>query len=138
MRVLASVTLLVCGEQAWVARRLAHGTMPGLLECAGGAVEDGESMDAAAKREVQEETGLVLDGARSKSCGLLTLPDLEVALYLVTVGLTERPRDTEPHKRNAWMLTPVARLRFEACTPGLGALAAVFCHALRAGKGAGL
>mgnify|MGYP001581101287 CR=1 FL=1 len=137
MRVLASVTLLVCGEQAWVARRSAHGTMPGLLECAGGAVEDGEDIDAAAVREVREETGLVLDQSRFKASGLLMLPDMDITLHLVTVGLTERPRDTEPHKRNAWMLTPVARLRFEACTPGLGALAAVFCHALRA-KGVGL
>lgn len=136
MRVLASVTLLVCGEQAWVARRSAHGTMPGLLECAGGAVKDCESVDAAAVRETAEETGLELDSSRFKGCGQLILPDIDITLYLVTVGLTERPRDTEPHKRNAWMLTPVARLRFEACTPGLGALAAVFCHALRAGKGA--
>jgi 8-oxo-dGTP pyrophosphatase MutT (NUDIX family) len=128
----AVVVLLVCDGKAWLARRDAHAPiMPGLLECPGGKVEEGEDVAIAALREVKEESGLALDIDRLTHRGSIWSGRARVVLYIAELGRHERPKDTEPEKRNAWQLSAVDGLKMKACTPALGALASIFMHDLR-------
>lgn len=138
MRVLGSAVLLVLGEQTWVARRTAiKPRLAGCLECPGGLWAESfgyggvETPVGTALREVREKTGLVLLPERLRYRGSLHLEELDMTLYSAELGYTERPKDTEPAKRDRWMLTHFERLRFVNCTPSLGALLAVVMDELR-------
>lgn len=119
----------------WLARRTANvSARPGLLECAGGAVREGEDPSKAAVREVREETALAIEPERLVWHGILELADLRLWLYRVELGRCERPKDTEPTKRNAWQLCNPVRLKPSRYTPGLVALVGAFADVVRANK----
>jgi len=76
-----TVGLLLIDDRGWILLQLRdeHGTYPFHWATVGGAVEPGESLEDAVRREVHEETGYRLSSTPSfGSRGLLSLPDGQV------------------------------------------------------------
>ena len=74
----------------------------------GGAIEPGETVVAAARRELREETGLDLLAARFDYWGAWAgdAPDDDTyALHYTAVCLRtdEKPTNTEPHRHSPWV-----------------------------------
>lgn len=78
------------GDQLLMCRR-AHDPGKGLWAAPGGYMEQGESIEEAAVRETEEETGVKLRPEQLDLYGILSLPDLN-QVYVTLVGrLIERP-----------------------------------------------
>lgn len=72
------------GLELWMQQRRESGPMDGLWEFPGGKIEDGETPEQAARRELAEETGLKLDSAQKTwPIGIYPYdyPDRKVILY---------------------------------------------------------
>lgn len=122
-------TLLVCDGKVWVARRKPNVEVsPGLVECPGGKMEGGETELMAARREVREETGLDIGFERFRARGQLYLNGRWCYLFMVELGRHERPKDTEPDKRDRWILTEAGGLKPKRSIASLGALCALYCY----------
>ena len=73
----ASVGMLLIDDRGWILLQLrdGRGTYPYHWATVGGAVEPGETIDAALRREVYEETGYTLSHpVRVGSRGIIVLP----------------------------------------------------------------
>lgn len=72
------------GVELWLQQRQESGPMDGLWEFPGGKIEEDESPEFAARRELAEETGLKLDSAQKTwPIGIYPYdyPDRKVLLY---------------------------------------------------------
>ncbi len=129
----AAVALLVSDGKVWLARRnVKSSVMPGLLECPGGKLNTGEPDDlATVRREVREEAGLDVEPGRFRWVGQMLVGDFLVHMYMVEVGRFEQPKDTEPEKRGAWVLSKPDGLRLKQLTPPSAALIAVMLEEVR-------
>lgn len=84
-------------------RRAGTGFFDGLFSLPGGHVEAGESVRAAAARELREETGLVVDTADLRFCGVVhRLSDTNRIDFFVAASRWQgEARVLEPHKCDA-------------------------------------
>ena len=84
-------------------RRGSHGA--GTWALPGGHLEAGETVEACARREVLEETGLTLHAPRPGPYGSDVLADAGrhyVTLFVVAEAGAGEPQRREPHKCDAW------------------------------------
>jgi 8-oxo-dGTP pyrophosphatase MutT (NUDIX family) len=90
-----------------VVRRAAWDTQPGLWELPGGKVDRGERVQRGLARELEEETGLMLAGARRISCRELISPRgrrIREHVYLVSaIGAVTL---SDEHDAYAWVESP--------------------------------
>lgn len=107
----AAIVLLVTpAGHVWLAKRKNTKVMPYEWECPAGKCEKDESFIEAAQREVEEETGLLIESWRFIPYGLLRhratgAMDVACALYMVRLTPDEfKLRHTEPDKRSIWVL----------------------------------
>lgn len=71
----------------------------------GGHLEMGETFDGCCKREVMEETGLVVDGIRFLTVvnkGIVESGDHYITLFFVADECVGEPMDREPAKHGPW------------------------------------
>lgn len=81
-------------------RQYRHAAGRTLLELCAGTVDEGETLEAAAHRELEEEIG-VRAGKLEKLCGFWVSPgflDEKMHVYLAT-GLSETAQSLDPHEK---------------------------------------
>lgn len=104
----AVIMLLAADGDVWLALRSASCAVMALQwECPAGKLEEGESYEQGALRELYEETGLRLEPVRLEPCGIVRTRgkgpmDCACALFMAQLREGEKPFDTEPHKRSSW------------------------------------
>lgn len=103
-------------KQIYMARRTAQNRpFFGMFAAPGGSVEEGETALVAAVRELEEETGLVIDATRLVSLGRrgpIVTPVEEqgsgmpyhMNYYFVNLRVDEIPKCLEPAKQGKWQL----------------------------------
>jgi 8-oxo-dGTP diphosphatase len=99
------VGVVVRRPDGWVlvGRRLAEVGAP--LAIPGGKLDPGESVEECAVRELEEETGIVVDAARARTFAAVHVDGWVVPGVVVEVGDGVEPDTREPHKFGAfaWM-----------------------------------
>ena len=61
-----------------------------------------QTLEAAAVRELKEETGLVIDRNRFRYVTSVNADNYVCAFFEVNVSIKEEPKNTEPHKHGDW------------------------------------
>jgi 8-oxo-dGTP diphosphatase len=88
-------------------RRAAWDTLPGRWELPGGKVDRGESLRTALAREVEEETGLMLAGARRVSTREMRSPrGRNVREHLYVAGAVGTVTLSREHDDHVWVDAP--------------------------------
>ncbi len=106
----AAVVLLTRGDRLLAQRRPPGGLLGGLWELPGGRIEEGESPEEAARRELREETGLT--AGRLLPVGIVrhAYSHLRVELHLFSGSLAGvPPARLRPHQR--WLTVDELRRR---------------------------
>ncbi len=108
----------------WLSERIASNRPYfGFHATAGGSIEPGEKASVAAKRELEEETGLKVHSSRIQKLGYASEhyhPDgsaFMVYWFYVILNEDERPERTEPTKQGEWKTYPLYALP-QPITPG--------------------
>jgi 8-oxo-dGTP pyrophosphatase MutT (NUDIX family) len=104
------------GWQVLVLRRRAGTRCPGSWEMIHGKVEDGETLEAAARRELMEETGLTAERLLSITMHpfyLVPRQTVQIAAVFAAVVPSDAPitRGAE-HDKHGWISVSEARRRF--------------------------
>lgn len=85
----------------------------------GGGVEKGESAQAAAARELQEETGIIAEASKFRYITTLSRPEIRVGfkvpLYTITVKSSSLPR----RHANRWEISHVGWFNINALPPNV-------------------
>lgn len=92
------------GKYLFVQRSKQKKTLPGAWAFASGTVEEGESIDAAAKREAMEEVGVTVKPIRTFA--VRDLPDAGVTLHFVLCELVSgepKPVEKDEIEAVAWL-----------------------------------
>ena len=104
------------GWNALALRRAADARCPGSWEMVHGKVEPGESLDAAARRELREETGLGAEMLLSVTMHpfyLVPHGTVQLAAVFAAVVPPDAPVALGPeHDRHAWLTLSQARRRY--------------------------
>ncbi|MEU1116363.1 MULTISPECIES: NUDIX domain-containing protein [unclassified Streptomyces] len=99
----AQVLLRPNGAVLCVLRNAGAALAPGQLTVVGGHLQAGEPLDHAARREAQEEAGVVISAEQQEFCGLIHHHDAGGALDRITAvfvaqSWTGEPYNAEPDK----------------------------------------
>lgn len=130
-RTRVGVGVIVCrsGRVLLGERCGSHGA--GTWALPGGNLEFGESVDACARRELREETGLELTALRQAPFTVDHFPDDAkhyVTLFVEALGVTGEAQNLEPEKCRGWgwfdwyalptpLFAPLATLRAQQFVP---------------------
>lgn len=101
----------------FIAKRQMTGDMGGRWEFPGGKIEDGEDLETAVVREMQEEFGVIVTVGRKITSGTFTHRDKPCTLDVLEVhfphdGMTERFALSEHTDYNWVALTEIPKLNF--------------------------
>ena len=91
------------GGDVLVAKRVGDAHLGGAWEFPGGKIEDGEEPDAAALRELREETGLVADAAEPLLVFVHDYPDRRLRFHAYLVRDTVGEVRTDGDRPWAWV-----------------------------------
>ena len=104
------------GWRVLAVRRAMDTRCPGAWETVHGRIEDDERPEAAARREVQEETGLEIERLYNVTVQPFYLHKLEtIQLAVVFAAFVAEPADVElgaEHQDHAWLTVEEAQARF--------------------------
>lgn len=107
---------VVKGWQVLVLRRGNAGRCPGSWEMVHGKVVDGEALEAAARRELYEETGLSAERLLSITVHPFYLVPRQrvqlAAVFAAVVAPEARVQRGAEHDKHAWLTVSQARRRF--------------------------
>jgi mutator protein MutT len=87
--------------KVWVQPRLEPGPLLGMLEFPGGKIEDGETPETAARREVFEEVGVEIPS--SASLKLFKYQDYSTDLKNICLFVYLSDFDQLPHEKGVWL-----------------------------------
>lgn len=112
------------GEVLIGKRSADRASYPGVWDVVGGHVEEGESLEAAARRELREELGIEIEIADLVLVDTVQLPEVELTVFATTTWLGE-PRNvaTDEHEALGWF-TPADIAQLEISDARLPDLAA--------------
>lgn len=85
----------------WVQPRMEQGPLYGMLEFPGGKIEDGETPEAAARREVLEEVGIEIPP--DSSLKLFKYQDYSTDLKNICLFVFLSDYDQLPKEKGAWL-----------------------------------
>ena len=104
------------GWQVLVLRRAAGTRCPGSWEMVHGKVNEGEALEAAARRELHEETGLAAESLFSITMHpfyLVPRQTVQIAAVFAAVVPGDAPVvRSEEHDKHGWVTVAAARRRF--------------------------
>lgn len=113
----SAAVLLYRDRKVWLGQRGATRFLPGFWVFPGGACETDEEHESAARREVQEETGLLLTGPLQPLDRAITpayaLVRFDTRIYAYEVGPTEEPvADAQELRQGRWFdIAEILQLR---------------------------
>ncbi|MFE1027756.1 NUDIX domain-containing protein [Streptomyces sp. NPDC058818] len=110
----AQVLLRSNGAALCVHRKLDAALAPGQLTVVGGHLQAGEPLDHAARREAQEEAGVLISAEQQEFCGLIHHHDADGELDRITAvfvaqSWTGEPYNAEPDKHEGLFWVPLEK-----------------------------
>lgn len=87
--------------KVWVQPRLEQGPLYGMLEFPGGKIEDGETPESAARREVHEEVGIEIPA--SSTLKLYKYQDYSTDLKNICLFVFLSDFDQLPQEKGVWL-----------------------------------
>lgn len=103
---LSTGVAVLCDKKILLVRRAQHDFLGGYFELPGGGVDDGETIEAAALREVKEETGLTPTKVVAKFEGFDYTTDKKPRVRQVNFVVKVRPSEvvlSEEHDDYVWV-----------------------------------
>jgi 8-oxo-dGTP diphosphatase len=85
----------------------------GILNGPGGKVELGESSERAVVREVQEETGLIVNAPQSRGTVVLNIPTPQTMILSVDIFVARNSSGQETEREGSLAWYPVSELPFQ-------------------------
>ena len=104
-RVLIAVGVIARGTNVLIGRRESGADLAGYWEFPGGKVEPGESFEVAVRREVEEETGLVVDVGEELDRVNFEYDHAAVHIRFFQCALQSNPESTTLNPRFQWVRT---------------------------------